>query len=64
MPDLGEPAVAFALTGALLVVAGNMLPSGIVFIAGMLVCLRGAAVMLGVCEPRRPGGGADFFGFG
>ena len=56
--------LAFALTGALLVVAGNMLPSGIVFIAGMLVCLRGAAVMLGVCEPRRPGGGADFFGFG
>jgi len=50
-------------------VTGNMLPSGVVFIAGMLVFLRGAAVLLGVSEPgRRPGGqlagGADYFGFG
>jgi hypothetical protein len=60
--------LAFLLAGALLSVAGNMLPSGIVFIAGMLVCLRGAAVLLGVSEPHRPGGQpagrADFFGFG
>jgi hypothetical protein len=57
-------------------VAGNVLPSGAVFIAGMLVFLRGAAVLLGVSEPRRPGGQpeyrpggqpagrADLFGFG
>ena len=61
--------LAFLLAGALLSVAGNMLPSGVVFIAGMLVALRGAAVLLGVSEPhRRPGGQptgrADFFGFG
>ena len=63
-----RPGLAFLLTGALLSMAGNMLPSGIVFIAGMLVFLRGAAVLLGVSEPRRPrgqpAGGADFFGFG
>ena len=63
-----RPGLAFLLAGVLLSVAGNMLPSGAVFIAGMLVFLRGAAVMLGVSEPRRPGGqpagGADFFGFG
>jgi len=56
--------LAFLLAGAVLSVVGNVLPSGVVFIAGMMVCLRGAAVLLGVCEPRRPGGGADFFGFG
>jgi hypothetical protein len=60
--------LAFLLAGALLSVAGNVLPSGVVFIAGMLVCLRGAAVLLGVSEPHRPGGQptgrADFFGFG
>jgi hypothetical protein len=56
--------LAFLLAGAVLSVVGNALPSGVVFIAGMMVCLRGAAVLLGVCEPRRPGGGADFFGFG
>jgi hypothetical protein len=64
-----RPGLAFLLTGALVSVAGNMLPSGVVFVAGMLVFLRGAAVLLGVSEPRRrakgqPAGGADFFGFG
>jgi hypothetical protein len=67
-----RPGLAFLLTGALIWVAGNMLPSGALFIAGMLVSLRGAAVLLGVTEPcpapRRPGGrparGADYFGFG
>jgi hypothetical protein len=56
--------LVFLLAGALISVAGNVLPSGVVFVAGMLVFLRGAAVLLGVSEPRRPGGGADFFGFG
>ena len=60
--------LAFVLAGVLLSVAGNMLPSGAVFIAGMLVLLRGAAVLLGVSEPHHPGGQptarADFFGFG
>jgi hypothetical protein len=68
--------LTFLLAGALLWVAGNVLPSGAVFIAGMLVFLRGAAVLLGVSEPRRPGGQpeyrpggqpagrADLFGFG
>jgi hypothetical protein len=46
-----------------------MLPSGVAFIAGMMIFLRGAAVLLGVSEPRRrlggqPAAGADFFGFG
>src|SRR5207247_978007 len=63
-----RPGLAFLLAGVVLSVAGNMLPSGAVFIAGMLVFLRGAAVLLGVSEPRRPGGQpagrADFFGFG
>jgi hypothetical protein len=63
-----RPGLAFLLAGVLLSVAGNLLPSGAVFIAGMLVLLRGAAVLLGVSEPRRPGGRpagrADFFGFG
>ena len=71
-----RPGLAFLLAGALLWVAGNVLPSGAVFIAGMLVFLRGAAVLLGVSEPRRPGGQpeyrpggqpagrADLFGFG
>ena len=63
-----RPGLAFLLAGALLSVAGNVLPSGAVFIAGMLVFLRGAAVLLGVSEPHRPGdqpgGRADFFGFG
>ena len=63
-----RPGLAFLLAGALLSVAGNILSSGVAFIAGMLVFLRGAAVLLGVSEPRRPGGQpagrADFFGFG
>lgn len=64
-----RPGLAFLLAGALLVVAGNLLPSGAAFIAGMMIFLRGAAVLLGVSEPRRrpggqPAGGADFFGFG
>ena len=63
-----RPGLAFLLAGVVLSVTGNMLPSGAVFIAGMLVLLRGAAVLLGVSEPRRPGGRqagrADFFGFG
>jgi len=63
-----RPGLAFLLAGVVLSAAGNMLPSGAVFIAGMLVLLRGAAVLLGVSEPRRPGGQptgrADFFGVG
>jgi hypothetical protein len=66
----GRPGLAFLLAGALLVIAGNTLPSGTAVIAGMMISLRGAAVLLGVSEPRRrrpggqPAGGADFFGFG
>jgi hypothetical protein len=57
------------LAGAGLTAAGMILPSGAAFIIGMLVLLRGAAVALGVSEPRRrldgkPAGAADFFGFG
>jgi hypothetical protein len=64
-----RPGLAFLLAGALLVATGNLLPSGAAFIAGMMIFLRGAAVLLGVSEPRRrpggqPAGGADFFGFG
>jgi hypothetical protein len=63
-----RPGLAFLLSGVLLVVAGNVLPSGAAFIAGMMIFLRGAAVLLGVTEPHRPGGqparAADFFGFG
>jgi hypothetical protein len=64
-----RPGIAFLLAGALLLVAGNLLPSGGAFIAGMMISLRGAAVLLGVSEPRhRPGGqpgrAADFYGFG
>jgi len=59
-----RPGLAFLLAGALLVVAGNLLPSGAALIAGMMISLRGAAVLLGVSEPRRRPGGADFFGFG
>ena len=49
------------LAGTALTVAGVALPSGIAFIAGLLILLRAVAVSLGVSEPRR---GADFFGFG
>ena len=56
------------LAGAVLTVAGIVLPSGMAVIAGMLILLRGVAVALGVSEPRRrldgAPGGADFFGFG
>jgi hypothetical protein len=48
------------LAGTVLTAAGIVLPDGVIFIAGMLVLLRGVAVTLGVSEPRRP----DFFGFG
>jgi hypothetical protein len=69
-----RPGLAFLLSGALLVAAGNLLPSGVAVIAGMMISLRGAAVLLGVSEPRRseprhrpdgqPPRAADFFGFG
>src|SRR5262249_61839290 len=59
-----RPGLTFLLAGALLSVAGNLLSSGAVFIGGMMIFLRGAAVLLGVSE-RRPGGQptgrADFF---
>jgi hypothetical protein len=56
------------LAGAALTGAGIVLPSGVTFICGMLVLLRGAAVTLGVSELHRrpdgaPAGGADFAGF-
>ena len=54
------------LAGAVLTVVGLTLPSGVTFICGMLVLLRGVAVSLGVSEPRRrygePAGAPDFFG--
>jgi hypothetical protein len=63
----------FLLTGAALTLAGMMLPygpvSGVTFIVGILVFLRGVAVALGVTERHRrfdgaPAAGADYFGFG
>jgi hypothetical protein len=63
----------FLLTGAALTVAGMTLPyglaSGVTFIVGILVFLRGVAVALGVTERHRrfdgaPPAGADYFGFG
>lgn len=62
-----RPGLTFLLAGAGLAVAGNMLSIGAVFIAGMMVFLRGAAVLLGVSERSpggQPAGRADFFGFG
>jgi hypothetical protein len=55
------------LAGAVITVVGLTLPSGVTFIWGMLVLLRGVAVSLGVSEPRRrrygePAGAPDFFG--
>jgi len=45
------------MVGAMLTVAGIVLSSGVIQIAGMLVLLRGVAVALGVSEPhRRPAG--------
>jgi hypothetical protein len=49
--------VRLLMAGAMVMVAGIVLSSGVTQIAGMLVLLRGAAVVLGVSEPhRRPGG--------
>jgi hypothetical protein len=56
------------LAGAALTIVGLTLPSGVTFIGGMLVLLRGVAVSLGVSEPRRhrrygePAGAPDLFG--
>jgi hypothetical protein len=57
------------LAGAGFTAAGSILPNGVVVIFGMLVLLRGVAVVLGVSEPHRgPHGaaarGVDAFGFG
>jgi hypothetical protein len=61
------------LTGTALTVAGMILPSGlpsgVTFIVGMLVFLRGVAVALGVSERQRrfdgaPAAGAGYFGVG
>jgi len=55
-----RPGLAFLLAGALLSVAGNMLSSGIAFIAGMLVFLRGRgrpARRDGTAPPGRSAGG-------
>jgi hypothetical protein len=56
------------VAGAVVTVAGIMLPSGVIQVFGMLVLLRGVAVALGVSERhRRPGGepaaGVDVAGF-
>jgi len=55
------------VAGAVLTVAGIMLPNGVIQISGMLVLVRGVAVALGVSERhRRPGGepaGVDVAGF-
>ncbi|MGH3185821.1 MAG: hypothetical protein ACRDPY_34690 [Streptosporangiaceae bacterium] len=56
------------VAGAVLAVAGIILPSAVLQISGMLVVLRGVAVALGVSERhRRPGGepaaGVDVAGF-
>jgi hypothetical protein len=57
------------LAGSLLTITGMMLPNAVALICGMLVLLRGVAVILGVSEPHRrldgaPAGGPDYFGFG
>ena len=56
------------VAGAVLTVAGIMLPSGVTFICGMLVAIRGVAVILGVSELHRrvdggSAGGPDIAGF-
>jgi len=56
------------LAGAVLTAAGVMLPSGVTFVGGMLVLLRGVAVALGVSGLHRrldgePAGAPDYFGF-
>jgi hypothetical protein len=58
----------FLVAGAVLTVAGVMVPSGVTYICGMLVLIRGVAVILGVSEPHRrvdgePAGGPDIAGF-
>jgi hypothetical protein len=58
----------FLGAGAVLTVAGIVLPSGVTFICGMLVLVRGVAVILGVSELHRrvdgrPAGGPDIAGF-
>jgi hypothetical protein len=61
------------LIGSTLTLAGMLLPyalaSGVIFILGILVFLRGVAVALGVRERHRrfdraPSAGADYFGVG
>jgi hypothetical protein len=57
------------LAGAVLTVAGITVPSGVTFVFGMLVLLRGVAVALGVSTSHRrldgePAGAPDYFGFG
>jgi hypothetical protein len=56
------------MAGAVLTVAGIMLPIGVAFVCGMLVLIRGVAVILGVSELHRrvdgkPAGGPDPAGF-
>ena len=49
------------LAGAVLTVAGSIVPSPVTVICGILVLLRGVAVALGVSEPHHAA--ADFAGF-
>lgn len=49
------------LAGAVLTVAGSIIPSPVTVICGILVLLRGVAVALGVSEPHRAA--ADLAGF-
>ena len=49
------------LAGAVLTVAGSIVPSPVTVICGTLVLLRGVAVALGVSEPHHTA--ADFAGF-
>ena len=49
------------LSGAVLMMAGSIVPSPLTVICGTLVLLRGVAVALGVSEPHHTA--ADFAGF-
>lgn len=49
------------MAGTVLTVAGITLPSGVSFICGVLVLIRGVAVILGVSELHRRG--PDIAGF-
>jgi hypothetical protein len=49
------------LAGAVLTLAGSIVPSPVTVICGTLILLRGVAVALGVSEPRHTA--ADFAGF-